>query len=316
MVSPDRHSARRPAAWHPTPAARGLRRIAIVVIASAAAVYASSAVGVGASAQPVLMPQLATLAEPSATTMRDAIVARLDELRSATAAATDELDASEGKVLDETARTGLAQALREADAVVVAAQQQLIWPDGALPAASGEAVYADLADVGASVDAGVTAVTESVDAWTAEQARLAAEEEARRAAERAAASRPGVARAAAPAGATGGLAVIESIWTSGGQAEIDACRGSVDMPDIASYLGGGFYAAEHWRCGGSAWGGVGAGAIVQFPGYGVYQVVGRVGGLVYGVDASAVPAGYDGYYQTCIGGSSSNMTVWLLSRVG
>jgi hypothetical protein len=119
---------------------------------------------------------------------------------------------------------------------------------------------------------------------------------------------------AAPA-AVGGVH-IEGIWTSGGQAEIDACRGAVNVAPVASYLGGAFYAAEHWSCGGSAWGGIGVGALVEFSGYGTYQVAGRIGGLSYGSDASVLPGGYAGYYQTCVGGSSSNMTVWLLTRVG
>lgn len=251
-----------------------------------------------------------------------AITASLDELARATDAARVAWDASADRVLEESSRRALEKSIVHAETVTAEVKERMIWPlsiDDAV-AVSAVATITETAD---ALDADVVAVDDAVDAWTAEQKRLAAEAEARRKAEEAAAAaaasgRSSGASAPRPTGAapSSGVALVEGIWTSGGQAQIDACRGSVNVAAIASYLGGAFYAAEHWGCGGSAWGGLGAGALVQFPGYGTYQVAGRVGGLAYGADASALPSGYAGYYQTCIGGSSTNMTVWLLTRVG
>jgi len=225
---------------------------------------------------------------------------------------------AEGHVLDETARSALATELARADATLVDSREVLAWPVGSQTPAAFEAATTAVSDRIDALDSRVQAVDEAVAAWKAEQARIIAEQEAQRAAAAAAAAaRTRPAAVAAGAGsAVAGIAPVEGIWTSGGQAEIDACRGSVNLPGIASYLGASFYAGEHWRCGGSAWGRVGMGSLVSFPGYGTYRVAGVIGGLAYGSDASAIPAGYAGYYQTCVGGSSSNMAVWLLEAVG
>ena len=251
-----------------------------------------------------------------------AITASLDELARATDAARVAWDDSEDRVLEESSRRALEKSIAHAETITAEVKERMIWPlsiDDAV-AASTVATITETSD---ALDADVVAVDDAVEAWTEEQKRLAAEAEARRKAAEAAAAAAASGRSSGssaprPAGAapSSGVALVEGIWTSGGQAQIDACRGSVNVSAVASYLGGAFYAAEHWACGGSAWGGLGAGALVQFPGFGTYQVAGRVGGLVYGSDASAIPGGYAGYYQTCIGGSSTNMTVWLLTRVG
>ncbi len=238
------------------------------------------------------------------------------ELTASISEAIAALDASEGRVLDDAVRTDLADRIAEGESVVREAELlAAVAEQGALSEPGAEEVAAQR-ELVADLDADAAAVATAVTAWEAEQARIAAEREAaRRAAELAAARalprvRPaGV--AAAPAGP-----FVEGIWTSGGQAEIDACRGSVNMPDVAGYLGGGFYAAEHWSCGGRSWAGIGQGALVSFPGYGIYEVAGQVGGLPSGSSASAVPSGYDGYYQTCMNGNVNNLHVWLLTRVG
>ncbi len=247
--------------------------------------------------------------------VRASTAAKLSTLEAAVASAQTAWDGSDDRVLDESARASLQAAIADAQQAVDEVRSGVVWPGTSLETAAA-ADAATIADAKATLASGVTGVDEAVAAWEAEQARLAAEAEAaRRAAEEAAAA----ARAAAPrhSAAAGGAGMhLESIWTSGGQAQLDACRGAVNVSPVASYLGAGFYAAEHWSCGGSAWGGIGAGALVEFAGYGTYQVAGRIGGLSYGVDASVLPGGYAGYYQTCVGGSSSNMTVWLLTRVG
>jgi hypothetical protein len=271
-------------------------------------VLAPSADSYGTTA--IAAPDAATASEGE---LRAAMSMRLHELEAASGAAEGAWRASAERVLDEAARTELYDAIARAESVVAEARQRVVWPGTTLEAAATEDLAA-VADAASALDAGVAGVEDAVGAWEAEQARLAAEAEAARQAAEAAAARTALGGRTAPA-AAGGMH-IEGIWASGGQAEIDACRGAVNVAPVASYLGGAFYAAEHWSCGGSAWGGIGVGALVEFSGYGTYQVAGRIGGLSYGSDASVLPGGYAGYYQTCVGGSSSNMTVWLLTRVG
>jgi hypothetical protein len=261
----------------------------------------------------IATPDAATASEVE---LRATVSTRLHELEAASASAEATWHASAERVLDETARTELHDAIARAESVVAEARQRVVWPGTTIEAVVTEDLAA-MAGAASALDTGVDGVDDAVGAWEAEQARLAAEAEAaRRAAEAAAAARPrGVTSGRIAPAATGAMH-LEGIWTSGGQAEIDACRGAVNVVPVASYLGGAFYAAEHWSCGGSAWGGIGVGALVEFSGYGTYQVAARVGGLSYGSDASVLPGGYAGYYQTCIGGSSSNMTVWVLTRVG
>jgi hypothetical protein len=240
--------------------------------------------------------------------------APIDDLDARIASARAALASAEGRVLDDAARSALASELEEAAAVLADARAARTWPLGAQKAGELTAMAADAAAAVRGLDTEVASLEVAVGDWEAEQDRIAAEQEAARvAAERARPAAAGAASGTGAGGAASGAAHVEQIWTAGGQGEIDACRGSVDVPGIASYLGAAFYAAEHWSCGGSTWSGLGAGALVEFPGYGVYRVAGVVSGLAYGSDASAIPAGYAGYYQTCIGGSGSNMAVWLLA---
>lgn len=226
-------------------------------------------------------------------------------------------EASAERVLDDAVRTELQASITHAEEVAQQARNSVVWPGESI-ADVAAADAAALTEASGALETQLAQLETAVEAWEAEQARLEAEAEAaRQAAAAAAAAANARGRQSVPRAAVAGLGLAhaEGIWTSGGQAQIDACRGSVNVSGIAGYLGGGFYAAEHWSCGGSAWGGIGVGALVEFPGYGVYQVAGRLGGLSYGANASVLPKGYAGYYQTCIGGSGSNMTVWMLNRV-
>jgi len=258
----------------------------------------------------------ASVRASEATTTATPIEGEIATLESGLAKADAALRSSDGRVLDESVRTTLAARIAGAeqwvrDTLLLTA----VGDPGALPDA-GASMTGDRRELTSGLKEGISAVTAAVTAWEAEQARIAAEQEAaRRAAEAAAAAR------VQPRTRTAGAAVVagpyvEGIWTSGGQAEIDACRGSVNMADVAGYLGGDFYAAEHWSCGGRSWAGLGTGALVSFPGYGIYQVAGRVGGLPSGSSAASLPPGYDGYYQTCMNGDVNNLNVWLLTRVG
>ena len=296
------------------PATRSAARLAGVGCALAGAALLSighhspSIVGMQTtpSAEPISPPAAATPLEQS-TLILSAGIRDAEEA----------LAASEGKVLDSAVREELAALATTAQAAVDEGRMlSALAAPGALEG-SGDGS----APLVGQLESGVGAVTTAVAAWEAEQARIAAEREAARL-EAARLAAEAAARAPARVRAAGTTAVVafgphvEGIWTSGGQGEIDACRGSVNVPPVAGYLGASFYAAEHWSCGGRAWSGIGVGAQVAFPGYGLYEVAGRVGGLSYGADASAVPSGYDGYYQTCINGASNNMHVWLLTRIG
>lgn len=275
---------------------------------------------IAAFAHPLERPATALTAGGSSLSSNDEQLraearAELHSFEAAITSAQAVWEDSAGRVLDDAPRQELQGAITRAEGLAHEVRTGVVWPGTTLE----QTVAADIARLAtatAALTTDVTGVDDAVAAWEAEQARLAAEAQAARQAAAAAAaarSHVGSARTTA-AGATG--IHVESIWTSGGQAQIDACRGAVNVSPVASYLGGGFYAAEHWSCGGSAWGGIGTGALVEFAGYGTYQVAGRIGGLSYGSDASVLPGGYAGYYQTCIGGSSTNMTVWLLTRVG
>jgi hypothetical protein len=283
-----------------------------------ALVLASFALLIGAFARPIdaptwMVPTPVLDSAPGEQLVRASAVAKLRVLEQARSSAQLLWDDSADRVLDESSRVQLRAAITRATQVAERVRTSVVWPGTTLEATvAADAVALDHASV--ALASAVSGVDDAVTAWEAEQARLAEAEAARQAAAAAAAAaRQAGAPRAAPAGVAG--VHIESIWTSGGQPEIDACRGSVNVSAVASYLGAGFYAAEHWSCGGSAWRGIGTGSLVEFAGYGTYRVAGLVGGLSYGVDASVLPAGYAGYYQTCIGGSSSNMTVWLLTRV-
>src|SRR5690606_35643821 len=72
--------------------------------------------------------------------------------------------------------------------------------------------------------------------------------------------------APAPTPSPAGLSI--TIWTTGGQAQVDARRGAVNFAEIASWLGSSFYAAEHWSSGGNRWQGIGIGSRVTVNGYG------------------------------------------------
>lgn len=174
----------------------------------------------------------------------------------------------------------------------------------------------------------VKAVTDAVTAWHAEQARVAAVKAARAAAAKAAqAARAAAARSAgvyaAPVAGSGRAGVAPApthtarfnkyVWTSGWQAQIDACRGSVD---ITGHYGVAVI-AEHWSCGGSSF--PRAGTVITLSGVrsGTY----RVGSVVAVLNAntqgtSNIPRGYGLLYQTCINGSNATMSFTVLTRIG
>lgn len=249
--------------------------------------------------------------------------------KSVVASARLTLDASAGKVLDEEARVALGADIRLEDLRVAFATQELEQANRRSDFTHAVDSYfserpgveeatttltsirfvwaANLATVGEHLDRPVQAVKDAVVAWQAEQARLAAEAAARAEAARAEAAQQEQARAARAA------PFNKVVWTSGWQAEIDACRGAVN---ITGHYGVAVI-AEHWSCGGSRFPRAGTEITLSGAVTGAYRVGGVVKVLNASTDgASMIPRGYDLLYQTCINGSNATMSFTSLTRIG
>ncbi|HEY1531017.1 MAG TPA: hypothetical protein VGF80_09395 [Galbitalea sp.] len=155
--------------------------------------------------------------------------------------------------------------------------------------------------------------TQLIKAAAPERALLAeqAAEAAAAAAAAAKAAAIAAAQAAARAAASGH---VVNIWTTGFQAQVNACRGGVDM--TAHY--GMRIVAEHWSCGGSRFP-TAPGSVVTFTGLdaGTYKVIGLVATLdAYTAHTYQVPHNYQMLYQTCRGGNSHYTEFIALTRIG
>jgi hypothetical protein len=134
------------------------------------------------------------------------------------------------------------------------------------------------------------------------------------AAEEAAAAAAAEAAAAQTARATVASASTVNVWTAGWQAQINACRGGVDI--TAHY--GTPTVAQHWGCGGSSFP-TAADTIVRFAGLdaGIYRVIGVVAVLdVYMAKTNQLPRGYNMLFQTCRNDDSHTTEFIALQRVG
>lgn len=130
------------------------------------------------------------------------------------------------------------------------------------------------------------------------------------AARRAAIARTAIAARYEPSG--GGRTI--NVWTSGFQAQVNACRGGVDL--TAAYHTR--TVGEHWSCGGASFPSA-PGSIVHFTGLdaGTYKVIGLVATLnAYTAHTSNIPHGYQMLFQTCRGGNSQYTIFIALERVG
>lgn len=177
------------------------------------------------------------------------------------------------------------------------------------PAASASRVRAELAAQRAIVDE-KQAAQAAADQAAANAAAAAA---AQAAAAQAAAAHAAAARAAAATAARVPASSL-TVWTAGWQAEINACRGGVDI--TAHY--GTPTIAEHWSCGGRSFP-TAAGAIVTITGLdaGTYRVTGVVAILdASTANTSQIPGGYSLLFQTCRNGDSHFTQFVGLQRVG
>lgn len=256
------------------------------------------------------------------------------------------LDGSALRVIDESARAVLAASILREQARIDDARRDLdrssststghdtfLGPnfgqaERELRAADVPAPEA-LASVREQLAEPVQGVRDATALWEAEQARLAAEAAARAAAEAEAARAAAAAEAArvesenraaprdpstdVPGPSAGTSLFNKYVWTSGFQAELDACNGAVDL--TGTY--GVDVIGEHWSCGGSRF--PGAGTVITLSGTrsGTY----RVGHVAAVLNASTdgrgdIPRGYDLLFQTCINGSDATMSFTVLTRVG
>jgi hypothetical protein len=143
---------------------------------------------------------------------------------------------------------------------------------------------------------------------------LLAQQAAEAAAAAAAAAKAAAQAAAQAAAEAAARAHSVNIWTTGFQAQVNACRGGVDM--TAHY--GMRIVAEHWSCGGSSFP-TASGSIVRFTGLdaGTYRVIGLVATLdAYTAHTYQVPHNYPMLYQTCRGGNSHYTEFIALQRIG
>lgn len=105
-----------------------------------------------------------------------------------------------------------------------------------------------------------------------------------------------------------------NVWTAGWQAEINACRGGVDITSHYAVP----TVAQHWGCGGSSFP-TAAGSVVQFTGLdaGTYRILGVVAVLdAYTAKTSQLPRGYDLLFQTCRNNNSHTTEFVALQKIG
>lgn len=101
------------------------------------------------------------------------------------------------------------------------------------------------------------------------------------------------------------------VWTTGGQEELDLCKGAVNIQYSPTPL-----ISEHDGCGGTQVPKT-TGSIIQLTGVyeGLYKITGLVASLnFYEDDMNDIPRGYELLFQTCISGST-NMGFWALEKI-
>jgi hypothetical protein len=259
---------------------------------------------------------------------------------------------SYGQTGDDSTRTALAAAIVNANHVIDTARGQLralpaqadvrMLDNGTAKSLKSAAKHVSkikpsaLGKVSAAVDGVLAAedsVTKAESDWTehlrevaaaqaaaaaAAQAAAAQAAAAQATAARAAASRHPVVRsvrASAPraAAAPAGGGTVLNVWTSGFQAQLDACHGAVNLSGAYGVPTIG----EKWGCGGARF--PGAGSIITLTG--VISGTFRVGGVVAVLNAYVdsprnIPRGYQLLFQTCRGNDAHTETFTALTRVG
>jgi len=117
----------------------------------------------------------------------------------------------------------------------------------------------------------------------------------------------------APKPAVRPAAATISVWTSGFQAQLNACRGAVDLTGAYRVPTIG----EKWTCGGARF--PRAGSLVRLTGLhaGLYRVGPVVAMLnAYTQNSGAIPRGYALLFQTCVNDNAHTESFTALTRVG
>lgn len=256
----------------------------------------------------ITIPVLHIAGQSAYDSARSSLVAKqshvaplVDDALSTLADAQTLLDESASRVLDETPRTRLADAIAQADRRIADAETEIAAAVGAaghrpessillagFPLRQGASSLEEftltgagkLATVGPTLEKPMRAVTAAVAAWEAEQKRLR---------------------------------YTNHVSAAGWYPELDACLGSVDLTERYGVP----TIAEHWSCGGRDFP-TEAGTLIELTGLhtGTYRVDGIVAMLNQSTATTAdLPRGYDLIYQTCQNGQSSTMSITALTKV-
>jgi hypothetical protein len=219
-------------------------------------------------------------------------VVRESNARSSIAASAHSLDmarrvlsSSRGRVAEEATRTSLQTAITTTAALSASSQHSL-------DVDSLQKAHAPI-DLSSDLDSTVALLVSDLAAVRVSEKRMIANRIA--AARRAAARHYSV-----------------NVWTTGFQAQVNACRGGVDL--TAQY--GARTIAEHWTCGGRSFP-TRPGTVVRITGLdaGTYVVVGVVAVLnAYVATTKQVPRGYSVLFQTCRNNDSHTTEFVALRR--
>jgi hypothetical protein len=241
------------------------------------------------------------------------------------ASAEEALSQSDGKVLDEAARDALATKLTTTKSDRDAAQERLaswravrlnLFQYDDLDFSTAAVILTARAPIALiiNLESDIAAVSGAVELWEEEQARIA--EQGRLEAERVSVAAENARTATGKPAPTTSTTPRDSVysknvWTSGWQAEIDACKGAVDITskyDLAVI-------AEHTNCGGGSFPSA-SGTIVKLTGVraGTYRILGVVATLPSTSGSSQIPRGYDLLFQVC--GSGKTINFIGLEKIG
>ncbi|MDY7543127.1 MULTISPECIES: hypothetical protein [unclassified Cryobacterium] len=253
------------------------------------------------------------------------------------------------QALDDQINAAWAE-VQEADAAALAPVRgdDLLSPGAGFRAATTAVsvhhfpVSSGLAAAIAALDAPSSSITTAVLTWQSDQAKAVADASAKASAAAKKAASNAVSAAKAKAGtpakaATPAIPIIDqshapssqaeapvrpavatgpftlNVRVTGGQTEVDACNGAVD---VAAYLVA--VIAEHWYCGGSVFP-QSAGTVITLTGIhaGRYRVEGVVATLnhdtAFGRD---IPATYDLLFQTCQNNNDKTTSFTALTKIG
>lgn len=270
-------------------------RLIAVAIAMALAVLFIQVVAVAAPAHAATTSRQRVLLPLESAAIRTIVTARagLD-------ASEDLLDSSVGHTEADSSRSNLNVAAQTTESAIGEASDWLAQLASYSASGGRSAPSVGFAHSATNIDQAFQALVAAMPLLQKAQAAVTASEKSRsEQLQRAeAVARAAVARAAA-------AVYQERVWTSGFQAQINACRGAVDL--TATY--GVAVIGEEWGCGGSRF--PAEGKLVRLSGVraGLFRVGPVVAVLNAYKDSTAnIPRGYGLLYQTCRNGNAHTET--------